>query len=624
MENQIGGDFLKKKYDLHNAPEVGSAVRSVEQSGHRVSGDPTARIEAYLNRLESLAMNKDKKGDSRPLSLLREMVMDKYVRRHEEKMAKGAAAVEERAARQMGIDVRYGERELQERGKIAVKDLENSLDNWINYLSDPNEPYPTWFRYYTFRSVLSLGTFDKDKGEFPARSAGTNLLFPDIDREALAHMQDMIASACDNNVLNRFREAQIKTETPQNQLLTKEKAQNFASLPFAKQYAEAISQAGEITPEMRAESRGEWKKYRQNSDPTALWQSIQNKGIPWCTAGLGTAETQLKGGDFYVYYTLDKNGKPSIPRIAIRMQGDSVGEMRGVADKDQNLEGNMTSIGEKKLNTLPGAERYHKATSDMKLLTNIEKKTQKNEGLIQSELVFLYEINGQIEGFGYQRDPRIKELRDKRNPKVDAPVVLGCRPNEIAWNRNGVDGNTKAYVGPLFPGIFTAFKSIDQIYTSFPEGQIRRDAVGAGGKSVAELERTLKQNKIQVSEYAESMMRKPEFVTLKSREVIDLVHLKVSDLGFTDSPTTDQIYEAAKRFGLELCPPEVGPELRLKYKDQLGGWKYVAMKQITDSVGNPDVFELFRGEDRAWLHDRWAGPAYRWSLDCQFGFRLRK
>jgi len=42
--------------------------------------------------------------------------------------------------------------------------------------------------------------------------------------------------------------------------------------------------------------------------------------------------------------------------------------------------------------------------------------------------MFLYEIDGKIEGFGYKiPDPRIKEILDKRNAKIDAPIVLGCQ-----------------------------------------------------------------------------------------------------------------------------------------------------------------------------------------------------
>ena len=310
-------EFLKQKYDLHNSPEAASAAKSSEVAiGRKVPQNPEARIENYLARLEQLALDPEKKqarkmfgGEPRPraLAILREMVMDKYVRPNKDKLAQGAAQVEERAARELGIEARYGQEELAERGEIAVADLEKSLDNWILYLSDLNEPYPVWFRYYAFRNILDLGDYDKDKGEFTKRSKGNTRLFPDIDRGALAYVEQMIEASRDPKMLERLIGAQqtaARGDIPADQLITKEKAQNFAQLSFAKQYAEGIRQAGEITPEMRAETKGQWVKYQKGTDPTALWASLQNKGTAWCTKGFATAETQLKGGDFYVYYTL--------------------------------------------------------------------------------------------------------------------------------------------------------------------------------------------------------------------------------------------------------------------------------------------------------------------------------
>src|SRR3989344_5073906 len=98
---QKGPDFLKKKYDLHKAPETEAAAKRTEaRKGEKVPQAPEARIQNYLDRLERLVLDPEKKqerkmfgGEPRPraLSLLREMIMNKYVRPHKEKMAEGAA-----------------------------------------------------------------------------------------------------------------------------------------------------------------------------------------------------------------------------------------------------------------------------------------------------------------------------------------------------------------------------------------------------------------------------------------------------------------------------------------------------------------------------------------------------
>lgn len=645
MEN----DFLKEKYGLHKAPEVESTAKRTEQrTGEKVPQNPEARIQNYLDRLERLALDPGKKqkremfGDEprpRALMLLREMIMNKYIRPHREKMAEGAARVEERAAREMGIEARYGEQELEQRGEIAVEDLEKSLDQWISYLSDANEPYPVWFRYYAFRSVLDLGDYDKDKGEFTKRSQGSTRLFPDIDRGALAYVQQMIEAVKDPTMLERLQRAQrvaANQDVPVSEIITKEKAVNFAKLSFAKQYAEGIKQRGEITTEMREETRGKWVKYQQDTDPTALWVSLQNKGTAWCTKGFATAETQLKGGDFYVYYTLDRQGKSTIPRIAIRMQEDQIGEVRGVADNDQNLEGNMASIAEGKMKKLPGAERYHKASADMQALTAIEKKTKRGEALSKDDLVILYEINSPIEGFGYKRDPRIAELRSQRNPEEDMPIIFECTKDQIAHNieeikpfdyAQGRQG-TKAYVGPLVPGIFDKVQQygIEHIYTSFPEGHIRKEQIKIGGKSSEELQNELKNANVDINSYAEGMLKNKDFKVLEETEDAILVRLKVRDLGIAKQyPTTDEIYKRIEELGLELCPAEVGPQYWLQYQNQpMGEWLRIGMKQITGRDGYPSVFMLARREDGLWLRSRWAGPAHEWAPGGEIVFRLRK
>ncbi|MDP1707249.1 MAG: hypothetical protein Q8L30_01730 [bacterium] len=631
-----------KNPELQTSPEVQRAVlREEQKTGEKVPNDPAERLEAYLKRLEHLILDpkngqeKKKMGDvehterPRALSLLREMVLNEYIRPNKEQMAQGAVRVEQRAARQMGIQADYNDETLEQRGEIAVGDLESSLDQWINYLSDPNEPYPVWFRYYAFRNILNIGEYDKDKQEFPKRSKGTFKLFPDVDRGALAYVEEVMTAAQDDVVLARVREAQNEFGTPQADMWTPQKAQAFVKMSFAKQYAEGIKSQGEITPKLRAETRGEWVHYHQNDDPEELWKSLQNKGTAWCTRGYPTAETQLKGGDFYVYYTLDATDKPTIPRIAIRMEGqDKIAEdPRGVFDSQQNLEPNMVDILDEKLKEFgPEAEMYAKKSEDMRMLTALEKKRENDDPFTKDDLVFLYEINSSIEGFGYQKDPRIDELRKDRNTEEDKLIIFECTKDQIAHVPSEINENTKAYVGQLEPGIFQKLlENLEHVYTSFPEKKIRRENVEIGGKSAEQLISEMEAAGINISDYAKSMLNNREFVPGKNPEEATLIRLTVADLGFKSSATTDQIYERAQILGLELCPADTGPNYRLKYQNQpLNEWIYMGMKQITDSDGYPDVFELERDVDGLWLRDDGARPDRGWNPDRRFVFRLRK
>ena len=381
--------------------------------------------------------------------------------------------------------------------------------------------------------------------------------------------------------------------------------------------------------ENREEIRGEWIKYEQGRDGDAekLFQSLEGKGTGWCTAGHSTAQTQIESGDFYVYYTNDSNGEPTQPRLAIRMDGDNrIGEVRGILPH-QGVEPVMQEALDGKLSEFGGeADAYRKKSEDMRMLTALEKKRENDESFTKDDLILLYEINGTIEGFGYQKDPRIDELRQGRNSEEDMLVIFECTRDEIAYVPSQINENTKAYVGQLEPGIFQKLpENLEHVYTSFPEKKIRRENVEIGGKSAEQLISEMEAAGINISDYAKSMLDNREFVPGKNPEEATLIRLTVADLGFKSSATTDQIYERAQNLGLELCPADTGPNYRLKYRNQpLNEWIYIGMKQVTGSGGHPSVFELARRDGGLWLDGAWAEPGRGWDPGREFAFRLRK
>lgn len=173
-----------------------------------------------------------------------------------------------------------------------------------------------------------------------------------------------------------------------------------------------------------------------------------------------------------------------------------------------------------------------------------------------------------------------------------------------------------------------------------PEGERNWEVwrtIEAGGKSVQVLVRELEHKGIYFHKYARKMMFSQDFVTLKAPEQVILVRLKVSDLGFSKfPPTLDQIYQKALDLGLDLCPPEVGPELRLKYDGPSSGETlYVGMKQIDlpdedySNKPEPHVFVLERDKynskkDGIKLIGLFALKSHHGQLGDEFVFCLRK
>ncbi|MDP3990944.1 MAG: hypothetical protein Q8P63_01470, partial [Candidatus Nealsonbacteria bacterium] len=75
--------------------------------------------------------------------------------------------------------------------------------------------------------------------------------------------------------------------------------------------------------------------------------------------------------------------------------------------------------------------------------------------------------------------------------------------------------------------------------------------------------------------------------------------------------------------GLELCPSEVGPQLRLQYRDQPNDeWIIVGMEPITDSGGSLRVLDVGRGDSGLWLYSYWSHPDRVWNPDDLLVFVL--
>ena len=646
MENP---NFLKQKYNLHNTPEVESAAKRTEvRSGEKVSQKPDAQIQNYLNRFKEIIDRPDEKDKEQGISALKHILYDKFVIKPEE-VPESYFVTQQRLARELGHgEVEVGDEQREQLTEVIITDQKSSMDNWLDYLSSQDATYPDWLKYYSFRSMLSLGEYDKENKQFTKRSKTTTKPFPDLNREALAYVLDAIEKkyqlqTSEQKKLEQEKRAQKESNlSDEEKRIYQEEQLNFDKIlqgeNFAKLYAWAIDKVTPASKERLANTEGKWIKYNKNSDHMPLVESLQGHGTGWCTAGELTAQTQLSNGDFYVYYSYDENGQAKIPRAAIRMQADSIGEVRGIGP-DQNLDPYIGEVVKSKMSEFPDGASYEKKSVDMKKLTEIDNKAKENKPLTKDDLIFLYEINAPIEGFGYQRDPRIEEIIQTRNPKEDAPTVLECEPKEIVYNEEDYNQalkenrNIKAYIGPLFSNIFS--QNLEHIYSSFPNGRIEKAEATIGAKTKEEIISELNaketsnnpEEKIYISDYARSMLQKREFIVNSKSEKLNLIKLKVQDLGFSDSATTDEIYKRANELGLELCPPEVGPHLRLNYEKVFsreqakGEYLKIAMKQITVSIGCPNVFDVYRYDDgKRWLNNHWAKPDYSWYPECEFVF----
>lgn len=137
-----------------------------------------------------------------------------------------------------------------------------------------------------------------------------------------------------------------------------------------------------------------------------------------------------------------------------------------------------------------------------------------------------------------------------------------------------------------------------QTPTTFPIWR----TVTVGGKNKIALITEMQSKGFKICDWALDMMGKVAFTTSPEPIELRLVRPTVQEIGFPEGASTKDLWIHAQGLGLQLCPAEVGPHLRLADADQpKDDWYWIGMKPITDSGGDPDVFIVGRDDYGRWL-----------------------
>lgn len=580
------------------------------------------RVGTYMERIEQIISSGTTINDERGWELLRDRIVKEFVLDTSNpdtvtKIAHGLFEAEKKQAIEQGqgAEVQRIEQELQQEEEIlkryrgVVKEKrevqEQTLGNWLDYLKQNDAQYPIWFRYFVVRNLQKMGTFDKERGQYSKRTGRTIAPFPELNPEALGFVYRTLVEG-----VNAEEHAGVENKERRIRLNELADKKDFAGLyAFAQ-----LETAGRLN---RETIDGRWVKYDQGSDHSVLENALREKGTGWCTAQ-GSAYAHLQGGDFYVYFTKGSDGEYTEPRVAIRMQRGNVAEVRGV-NPGQELEPALVEIAQEQYQTLPGGEKFEKKSADMRRMTELMRKQEQGEAFSKEDLTFLYEIDSQIEGFGFGKDPRIEELRNKRSLRQDIAIMFECEVGQIAWGKDEISKETKVYIGPLEPGIFDLFleHNIEHIYTSFPTParKISLERVEIQGKRGEQLVQELEQAEVYLDSGAIQMMLSSDLTTLPDNRVVNIVRLKAGSLVESDDDdkepddleyytyfhadrTPAHLTQRARELGLELCPPEAGFQSALQYKDQPPRDLWITMKPTTGSGGIPvNLLRFLRQRD---------------------------
>lgn len=151
-----------------------------------------------------------------------------------------------------------------------------------------------------------------------------------------------------------------------------------------------------------------------------------------------------------------------------------------------------------------------------------------------------------------------------------------------------------------------AFKRFLRKEESWSANPIWRTVVLGTHKNVKGFQKAIEVADGKMNNWTKSVMSQPQFTLAKVRVEVSLVRTTVEELGFPKGATREEIFTRAKEQGLRLCPPEVGPALRLEYMDQPPGeWLFVAMEPITASHGRQYSFLVAFDHGERWLYVNW-------------------
>lgn len=163
----------------------------------------------------------------------------------------------------------------------------------------------------------------------------------------------------------------------------------------------------------------------------------------------------------------------------------------------------------------------------------------------------------------------------------------------------------------------------------YPDCPVITRTVEVGGLTKSQLMEKLQQHSILMNESAQRLFTNDKFATSDTKYILQTVELTVGDLGFPVGATMGEIAKKANELGLELCPLELGPHLRLVYLDQpegaLGnpvtkhqapfGSITIASEILTEDHDFPKGFYLRRINGVLWLRGYRADHLHVWNPD---------
>ena len=118
----------------------------------------------------------------------------------------------------------------------------------------------------------------------------------------------------------------------------------------------------------------------------------------------------------------------------------------------------------------------------------------------------------------------------------------------------------------------TGAEDIENVPKEAEEGQFITDLTITLGTHATgeELLNTLVEEKHRVSKWSVQALNHPDFPVSAEEIEVDIIIISLLEMGFLENELValEDILKQGEKLGLEICPPELAPQLRLQFTDQ--------------------------------------------------------
>ena len=155
-----------------------------------------------------------------------------------------------------------------------------------------------------------------------------------------------------------------------------------------------------------------------------------------------------------------------------------------------------------------------------------------------------------------------------------------------------------------------------------------------GSMTKEQLVQALEQHSIRLNPLAERLLASELFTVSNREKRLSTVEATVGELGFAHGATLIEIYEKAIMMGWDVCPIELGPYMRLQYRDQPEGFLdkpvtknrapygslTIASQIVSEDDDFPKGFYLRKIDGVLWLRGYRSSLDFLWSPEDSFVF----